>query len=229
MPETTKPPVITIDGPSGVGKGSVAQALARYLGWHILDSGALYRLTALSAQLRGVDLNNACAVARAARSLDVEFKPGVQDQPVAVYMQGEDVTQKIRTESCGSMASKIAPHRAVRSALLQRQRDFLTAPGLIADGRDMGTIVFPEADCKIFLTATAEERARRRYLQLKRQHHSVKIAHLLHEIRQRDERDMNRSTAPLRPADDAILLDTSDMSIEEVFQQAVQIWSRVEH
>lgn len=228
MRETTEPPVITIDGPSGVGKGSVAQALARYLGWHILDSGALYRLTALSAQQQGVDLNDVRAIARVASSLDVEFLPGVQDQPVAVVMQGEDVTQNIRTEACGAMASQIAPHPAVRSALLQRQRDFLTAPGLVADGRDMGTVVFPEADCKVFLTATAQERARRRYLQLKRQGHSVKISHLLHEIRERDDRDMNRSTAPLRPADDAIVLDTSDMAIEEVFRKTIKIWSRVQ-
>ena len=222
-----QPPVITIDGPSGVGKGSVAQMLARHLNWHILDSGALYRLAALSAHQQGIDLENIDGIVRVAESLDIKFLPGNENQPVSVFLQGQDVTQQLRTEQCGSMASRIAPHQSVRSALLQRQRDFLIAPGLVADGRDMGTVVFPAADCKIFLTASPEERARRRFLQLKQQGQSVKIAHLLHEIRERDDRDMNRSNAPLKPADDATVLDTSDMTIDEVFQESMRIWSGV--
>ena len=218
-------PVITVDGPSGSGKGTIAQRLASHLGWHILDSGALYRLTALSATKNNIDLDDVATVAREALTLDVEFVAGSKDQPVSVRLGGEDVTTTIRTESCGAMASKIAPHEEVRSALLQRQRDFRQAPGLVADGRDMGTVVFPAADCKLYITASPEERAQRRYLQLKQQGQSVKIAHLLHEIKARDDRDMNRKHAPLRPADDAVTLDTSGVSIDEVFQKVLQIWS----
>ena len=200
--------------------------MARHLGWHILDSGALYRLTALSASRLGVDLTDGGAVARVAASLDVAFSPTSGDQPVAVFLGGEDVTRELRSETCGRMASQIAPHQPVRSALLQRQRDFLITPGLIADGRDMGTVVFPEADCKIFLTASAEERARRRFLQLKQQGQNVKIAHLLTEIKERDDRDMNRSNAPLRPADDAVILDTSELSIDRVIEESLRIWAK---
>jgi cytidylate kinase len=228
MSNKNKPPVITIDGPSGVGKGTLAIMLANHLGWHILDSGALYRLTALSAYRQSADINSIPAIVRVAQTLAVEFVPGGKDQPVSVLLSGKDVTKDIRTELCGSMASQIAPHWEVRAALLQRQRDFLQEPGLIADGRDMGTVVFPDADCKLFITASPEERARRRYLQLKQQGQSVKIAHLLHEIKGRDERDMNRKHAPLKPADDAVTVDTSDMSIDEVFQKVAQIWSEAQ-
>ncbi|OZG72057.1 cytidylate kinase [Hahella sp. CCB-MM4] len=221
----TTAPVITIDGPSGSGKGTIAKLLARQLGWHILDSGALYRLTALSAVKQGVDLNDPGAVAGVARKLDVEFRSGQMDQPVSVYLMGEDVTEEIRTETCGDKASQIAPHTVVREALLQRQRDFRRMPGLVADGRDMGTVVFPDSPCKVYLTASAEIRAQRRYEQLKQQGQSVKIAHLLSEIKARDDRDMNRENAPLRPADDAVTLDTSGIPIDEVLREVLQIWS----
>ncbi|WP_431688415.1 (d)CMP kinase [Hahella sp. NBU794] len=218
-------PVITLDGPSGSGKGTIAQLTARALGWNILDSGALYRLTALSAERQSVDLADEVVVAKVAETLDVRFEAGTPGQPVSVILMGDDVTLEIRTETCGAMASRVAAYPMVRAALLQRQRDFQSAPGLVADGRDMGTVVFPDAPCKIFMTASAEVRARRRYDQLKQQGESVKISHLLKEIKERDERDTNRSNAPLRPADDAVVLDTSDFSVDEVLEKVLQIWS----
>lgn len=228
MNNAQKPAVITLDGPSGAGKGTLAKLLAQHLGWHILDSGALYRLTALNAHEQSVALDDIDAVAAVAMNLEVEFLPGKQNQPVSVLLSGKDVTEKIRTESCGSMASQIAPFDKVREALLQRQRDFLQLPGLIADGRDMGTVVFPNADCKLYITASPEERARRRQLQLKQQGQSVKIAHLLREIKERDDRDSNRKRAPLKPADDAITVDTSTIPISEAFEKVLRIWSEKE-
>jgi cytidylate kinase len=217
-------PVITIDGPSGVGKGSIAQMVARKLGWHLLDSGALYRLTALAAERGGIDPGDQDAVAGAARELPVTFVAGEPGEPVAVLLNGEDVTRQIRTESCGKNASTVAVYPAVRQALLSRQRDFRQLPGLVADGRDMGTVIFPDAPCKIYLQASAEVRARRRYEQLKRQGESVKIPHLLKEIEDRDARDMGRAEAPLRPADDAVIVDTSEMSLEDVLSAVIDIW-----
>lgn len=209
-------PVITVDGPGGSGKGTVTQMLARKLGWHLLDSGALYRLTALAAVRQGVALNDEEGLVKVAAGLDVAFEPTPEGEPVRVILAGQDVTADIRTESAGDNASKVAVMQPVRDALLQRQRDFRQAPGLVADGRDMGTVVFPDAPVKIFLTASAEERARRRYSQLKGAGVDVNIDALLEEIRVRDERDMNRSAAPLKPADDAQVIDSTGLSIEEV-------------
>jgi len=214
-------PVVAVDGPGGSGKGTVTQMLARKLGWHLLDSGALYRLTALAATRQNVALDDEVQLVRVAASLDVAFEPTPEGEPVQVMLAGEDVTSDIRTETCGNDASRIAVMQSVRDALLQRQRDFRQKPGLVADGRDMGTVVFPDAPVKIFLTASAEERARRRFSQLKAAGVDVSIDALLEEIRVRDERDMNRSAAPLKPADDAQVIDSTGLSIEEVLDRCM--------
>jgi len=210
-----------VDGPGGSGKGTITQMLARKLGWHLLDSGALYRLTALAAERQGVALDNEPALVAVAASLDVTFEPTPPGEPAKVLLAGEDVNAAIRTEQCGNNASKVAVMQSVRDALLQRQRDFRQAPGLVADGRDMGTVVFPDAPVKIFLTASAEERAQRRFSQLLQAGVDVSIANVLEEIRVRDERDMNRSAAPLKPADDAQVIDSTGLSIEEVLDRCM--------
>lgn len=212
-------PVITLDGPSGSGKGTLAGLLANRLGWNLLDSGAIYRLLAYGAGKRGIDLADEAALVELAGRLDVEFVPGQPGQEQVTLLDGEDVTRAIRTEQAGAGASKVAALPAVRAALLDRQRAFRAAPGLIADGRDMGTVVFPDAPLKIFLTASVEERARRRYLQLKEKGEAVNLAGLLDEIRARDERDTQRATAPLKPAEDALLLDSTELSIEQVLDR----------
>ncbi|MBF0676432.1 (d)CMP kinase [Pseudomonas sp.] len=211
--------VITIDGPSGSGKGTIAGLLATRLGWNLLDSGALYRLLALSASNHGVDLTNEEGLKALAAHLDVQFVAGAPGQEQLIILEGEEVTQAIRNEQVGSGASQVAALPAVRDALLHRQRAFLEAPGLVADGRDMGTVVFPDAPLKIFLTASVEERAQRRYLQLKEKGDAVNLASLLDEIRARDERDTQRAVAPLKPAADAILLDSTQLSIEQVLER----------
>lgn len=213
-------PVIAIDGPSGSGKGTVCSRLARQLGWHLLDSGALYRLLALAAGRHGIGLDNETALETLAANLDVQFvaaQEGLHCQ--RILLEGEEVGDELRTEQAGAGASQVAALPGVRTALLQRQRDFRVAPGLVADGRDMGTVVFADAPLKIFLTASAEERARRRYLQLKDKVAGVNLSSLLEEIRARDERDTQRTVAPLKPASDAILLDSTELSIEQVLER----------
>jgi len=212
-------PVIAIDGPSGSGKGTIASLVAKKLGWSLLDSGALYRLLAFAARNHGVDLTNEEALKLLAAHLDVQFVAAANGQPQRIILEGEEVTDAIRNEQIGAGASQVAALGAVRDALLQRQRAFQEMPGLVADGRDMGTVVFPDAPIKIFLTASAEERARRRYLQLKAKGDDVNLASLLDEIRLRDERDTQRTVAPLKPAVDAIVLDSTELSIEQVLER----------
>lgn len=213
-------PVITVDGPSGVGKGTISHMLARRLGWHFLDSGALYRLTALAARRHHVALDDESAMAAVAAALDVEFL-AKENAGIKVLLEKQDVSDEIRTEEAGNNASKVAALPAVRKALLQRQHNFARSPGLIADGRDMGTTVFPHADVKFFLTASAEVRAERRYKQLKEKGFDANLNNLIEEIEQRDERDRSRSASPLRPADDAITIDTSTKGIDEVFAEVL--------
>ena len=214
-------PVICIDGPSGSGKGTLCQMLALELGWHLLDSGALYRLVGMAADKRRLDFDDEAAVAALAADLDVAFLPGQQGEPSRVMLDGVDVSGELRTETTGMLASRVAVLPAVREALLQRQRDFAQLPGLVADGRDMGTVVFPDAPLKVFLTASAEERARRRFMQLKEKGDSVNLAALLEEIRARDNRDSERQHAPLKAADDALLIDSSDLGIQDVFERVM--------
>ncbi|WP_372864856.1 (d)CMP kinase [Spongiibacter sp.] len=213
--------VICIDGPSGSGKGTLCQMLALELGWHLLDSGALYRLVGMAASKHQLSFDDEAAIAALAAALDVAFLPGQQGEPSRVMLEGVDVSGELRSETTGNLASKVAVLPAVREALLQRQRDFAQAPGLVADGRDMGTVVFPEAPLKVFLTASAEERARRRFKQLKDKGESVNIATLLEEIQARDKRDSEREHAPLKPADDALLIDSSELGIEQVFARVL--------
>lgn len=208
-------PVVTIDGPGGSGKGTISQLLAERHGWHYLDSGALYRLVAHAASMANIDTNNTDRLVELARGLDVAFVP--QSGAVAkVLLHGREVGDQLRTEEIGDLASRIAAEVRVRDALLDRQRRFRQPPGLVADGRDMGTTVFPRAVLKIYLTASAEVRAERRYKQLMEKGFNVNLARLLGEIRERDARDCERSASPLKPAEDAVVVDTSPMTIAEV-------------
>jgi len=217
MPRKSPIPVITIDGPSGSGKGTISRLLARETGFHFLDSGALYRLLAFAAQGRGIGLDDESTLAALSGELDIRFPADGEGE--RVLLDGEDVSDAIRTEAAGGGASRVAVLPAVREALLDRQRRFRRAPGLVADGRDMGTAVFPDADAKIFLTASAEERARRRFKQLKEKGIIVMFEDVLADIQVRDERDASRSVAPLRPARDADLVDTSELDIPATIER----------
>jgi cytidylate kinase len=206
--------IITIDGPSGSGKGTISRILAEQLGFHYLDSGALYRLLGLVAVRHGIEISINADLTQLAKNMDVSFQAKADGHNI-VLLEGEDVTDELRTEETGALASRVAENPRVRSALLERQHQFARLPGLVADGRDMGTKVFPEAQLKIFLTASIEERASRRYKQLLEKGENVKLRALEEQVRSRDERDMNRETSPLAAAADAVEVDSSGLTIQE--------------
>jgi CMP/dCMP kinase len=222
---TTGAPVVTIDGPSGSGKGTISRAVASLTGWHLLDSGALYRLVAYAGLDRGLDPADTDGHTRVAARMQVSFGVG-PDGSEQVLLEGRDVTQAIRSETAGQGASRVAAWPAVRTALLDRQRAFARPPGLVADGRDMGTVVFPAASLKIYLTASAEERALRRYKQLKDKGSGVSLSALSREITERDARDSTRAVAPLIPAPDAEVIDSTGLSIEQVVARVLELGAR---
>lgn len=215
--------MITVDGPSGTGKGTVSRFLAAKLGWHLLDSGALYRVLAYAALKEGIDLEDSSALAGLAGRLEVEFGEDDAGSGGKIVLEGEEVSRAIRTEECGNTASKIAAYPAVRQALVEKQRAFKRPPGLVADGRDMGTVIFPEAGLKLFLTASPQERAHRRYKQLIEQGIGVNLARLSAEISERDARDQGRAVSPLIPAPEAILIDTTNIVVEEVNKRVLAL------
>ncbi|MCS5585918.1 MAG: (d)CMP kinase [Gammaproteobacteria bacterium] len=216
-------PVLTIDGPSGVGKGTVARIIAQQQGWHLLDSGAIYRAFALAVDARNVDIADESTLEKIANNLDLEFKTKEGSELVSVYLDGQDVSKVLRTEQTGEMASKIASIGVVRAALLKRQQAFAKAPGLVADGRDMGTVVFADAPFKVFLTASAQERANRRLKQLQNQGSEGIISQILADVVARDERDSSRKHSPLKPAEDALIIDTTELSIDKVITQVSEL------
>ncbi len=213
-------PVIAVDGPGGSGKGTICRAVAHRLGWHLLDSGALYRLVALAAQKRGIELDDEAGLAVVARGLDAEFGADAEGEEL-ILLGGDDVSREIRTETCGNRASRVASIPKVRSALVARQRAYRQSPGLVADGRDMGSVIFPDAQAKIFLTASTAERAQRRHKQLMEKGISANLDKLYREIAERDKRDAERTVAPLRACDDARYVDTTGMSIPEVVKEVL--------
>jgi cytidylate kinase len=215
-------PVLTIDGPSGSGKGTISRAVADRLGWHYLDSGAIYRAVGLAAAWEGLDLSDGDSIAACAARTEIRFITEGDGEP-HVIVNGKDATRSLRTESAGAAASAIAAHPPVRAALVDLQLRFRQSPGLVADGRDMGTVIFPDAPYKVFLTASAAERARRRYKQLKDKGVSVNLESLLHEIAARDERDAGRAVAPLKPAEDAVIVDSTGMPITQVIETVLAV------
>ena len=219
-------PVLTIDGPSGSGKGTISRLVADQLGWHLLDSGALYRAVGYAAGVAGLDLSDAEAVTRCAESTKIRFRDPKDGGETRVIVNSHDATDELRTETAGAAASAIAVFPGVRAALFDKQRDFRKVPGLVADGRDMGTVIFPDAAYKVFLTASAEERAKRRYKQLKDKGLSVTLAALLREIQARDERDAARTVAPLRPAEDALTIDTTGIAVAGVVDAVLSVVRR---
>lgn len=223
MTENTVP-VLAIDGPSGSGKGTIARAVADVLGWHVLDSGAIYRAVGHAVAAAGIDVADVEAVARCARETRIEFRDPHDGGDIRVIVNGVDATDAIRTETAGTAASAIAGLPAVRAALLDKQLAFRSSPGLVADGRDMGTVIFPGADLKVFLTASAAERAERRHKQLISKGIPAKIADLRADLEARDERDRNRSVAPLKPAEDAMLLDNSALSVQDSMEAVLKAW-----
>ncbi len=224
--DTQDIPVVTIDGPAGSGKGTISQVVAERMGWKLLDSGALYRLVAHAALINDVPLDDETKLTEVAKNLDVKFTPTEGDE-VQISLDNHDVTHDIRTEQCGNTASKVAAIKSVRAALLNRQREFLQAPGLVADGRDMGTVVFPQANVKIFLTASAEVRADRRMKQLKEKGIDANLRGLIRDIEERDARDCNRKDSPLVPASDAIIIDTDTLGIDEVVETVMDAIRKV--
>ncbi len=206
---------MTIDGPSGVGKGTISMRLSCQLGWHLLDSGAIYRCLAYAVQWAGIALDNQAGITQIAQNLDISFHQS-SDKQLTIYLAGENISQAIRTDDISVISSKIAGFATVRSALLDRQRQFAQPPGLIADGRDMGTVVFPDADLKIFLNASHDERVKRRFLQLQQKHTKISLQQVEQELLARDQRDSRRKVAPLKAAKDAIVIDTTDLTVEQV-------------
>jgi len=216
-------PVLTIDGPSGVGKGTVARVIAQQQGWHLLDSGAIYRAFALAVESRGISITDEKSLEEIATNLDLAFKTHADSELVSVFLDGKDVSKVLRTEETGEKASKIASIGVVRAALLKRQQNFSTLPGLVADGRDMGTVVFANAPFKVFLTASADERANRRLKQLQAQGSKGIISQILVDVKARDERDSSRKHSPLKPAKDALIIDTTTLSLDEVIAQVSEL------
>ncbi len=224
MSKSDKPvPVLTIDGPSGSGKGTISRLVADALGWHLLDSGALYRAVGYAASMAGLDLSDADALTRCAETTKITFRDLKDGGETRIYVNSHEATDELRTETVGAVASAIAAIPAVRTALVAKQHSFRRAPGLVADGRDMGTVIFPDAGTKVFLTASAEERARRRYKQLKEKGLAVTLTALLREIEARDARDAARPVAPLKPATDAVLIDSTGMPVDAVVAKVLSL------
>jgi len=216
-------PVLTIDGPSGSGKGTISRMVADALGWRMLDSGALYRAVGFAAGMEGLDLSDAEAVTRCAQETKINFRASADGGETRVFVNGMDATDELRSETCAAAASAVAAIPGVRAALFDKQRGFRKAPGLVADGRDMGTVIFPDARHKVFLTASDEERAKRRYKQLKQKGLDVTLSTLLREIQARDVRDASRTVAPLKPATDAVVIDSTGMPIEAVVAAVLKL------